>query len=215
MIDHSQHKEQQIIIDYFEGHIGTLLDIGANDGKTFSNSLALIEQGWRGDLVEPSLEAFNRLRLLHEESETVYLHNCAIWDKNGEFDFHESGPLINGNDWALVSSLKEKETERWKSVTKPEHKPVSYTKTTVPTITWERFLKYSQYKQYDFITMDVEGCELDILRQMDLVALDVKMICVEYNGKNIEEYDKLIPLPLHYKNRTNAIYAKPKRIILL
>lgn len=209
MRDYSQHGEQEIILEYFKGvRDGTLLSIGENDGETFSNALALIKMGWSGDLVEPSFECFTRLFNLHGESENVFLHNVAIWDKDGEFDFFESGSLINGHDYALVSSLKEKETERWITATKPEHKEVSYTKIKVPTITWSKFLLHSQYKTYDFITMDVEGCELDILKQMDIISLGVKMICVEYNGKDQDKYDALIPLPLYWKNRTNLIYAK-------
>lgn len=214
MKDYSQHKEQQIILDYFEGHVGALLDCGSNDGVTFSNSRALIEQGWRGDLVEPSLVAFERLWELYKDHPTAYIHRVAIADKTGEMTFYESGSLLNGHDHALVSSLKLDETTRWKTTTKPEHKVVEYIETKVPTITWKDFQQHASCKTYDFITIDVEGYELEILRQMDLRALKVRMICVEHNGKNLEEYDRLIPLPLHYKNRTNAIYAAPKRIIL-
>lgn len=207
MIDHSQHQEQSVILEYFNGRTGNLLDIGSNDGITFSNSLALIQCGWAGDLVEPSHEAFRRLCQLHVHRENVYLHNVAIWDRNGEVDFYESGPLVNGHDFALVSSLKVDETQRWKTVRKPEHRPVAYKQTKVIAIDWKTFMQHSYCKTYDFITIDVEGCELDILRQMDLTALGCKMICVEYNGKDQDKFDALIPMPLHWKNRTNLIYA--------
>ena len=43
MIDYTQQLEQDVILNYFENkEHGTLLDIGANDGETFSNSRALI-----------------------------------------------------------------------------------------------------------------------------------------------------------------------------
>lgn len=215
MQDYSQHSEQEVILKYFEGRTGNLLDIGANDGQTFSNSLALIQCGWQGDLVEPSHEAFRRLCDLHVWRENVYLHNVAIWDRNAEVDFFESGSLLNGKDYALVSSLKETETERWKTVTKPEHKVISYKTKKVHAITWETFMQHSYCKTFDFITIDVEGCELDILKQMDLVKLGCKMICVEYNGKNQEEFDKIIPIPLHWKNRTNLIYAYPSKPLIV
>lgn len=208
MTDHSQHGEQAVILEYFKGHRGTLCDLGANDGKTFSNSLALLEQGWSGDLVEPSYEAFSRLFNLHGSSEKVYLHNVGIWDREGELEFYESGSLVSDQDFALVSSLKQDETTRWKTADQPGHKVVEYNTITVPVIPWNKFLEHSQYKKYDFITMDVEGCELDILKQMDFAALEVKMICVEHNGKDQDKYDALIPLPLYWKNRTNLIYAK-------
>lgn len=215
MQDYSQRGEQAVILEYFKGRTGNLCSLGENDGKTFSNSLALIQCGWSGDLVEPSQEAFRRLCQLHIHRDNVYLHNCAIWDRNGEVDFFESGPLVNGHDYALVSSLKEKETERWKTVKEDHHRPVYYNTKKAHALDWDTFMKHSYCKTYDFITIDVEGCELDILKQMDFVKLGVKMICVEYNGKDQDKYDALIPLPLHWKNRTNLIYALDSKPLIL
>lgn len=50
---YSQNDEEAIIMRYFANRTGRLLDIGAADGMTNSNSLALIERGWRAVLVEP------------------------------------------------------------------------------------------------------------------------------------------------------------------
>jgi len=64
MTDYSQHGEQQYILEALrpiicpEGtgkpQLGRLLDIGAWNAKTFSNSRALIELGWSAVLFEPS-----------------------------------------------------------------------------------------------------------------------------------------------------------------
>src|SRR5262245_12533077 len=43
---YSQNDEEGIIAGYFGGRTGTLLDIGAYDGVSFSNSRRLIESGW-------------------------------------------------------------------------------------------------------------------------------------------------------------------------
>jgi hypothetical protein len=65
MIDYSQHGEQEVILKYFAGTQGTFLDIGANDGVTFSNTYALQLMGWRGVLVDASPVAAARLRHRH------------------------------------------------------------------------------------------------------------------------------------------------------
>ena len=39
-MNYSQNNEQNIILNYFKNYKGTLLDLGANDGITFSNSYA-------------------------------------------------------------------------------------------------------------------------------------------------------------------------------
>lgn len=211
MKDHSQHGEQQIITDYFGDFTGTLADIGANDGITFSNSRALLEKGWFGVLVEPSEKTFEQLVKNSEPfSDKVMLHNVGIGTFNGVSVFYESGHLVSNKDYGLVSSMKVKETDRWRRKLKPEHPIVKFKKTTVPVITFAELLKNSGCDTFDFITIDTEGMELEILRQMDLVALGCKLICIEYNGWAYEEYDKLIPMPLLYKNRTNLIYASKK-----
>jgi hypothetical protein len=59
---YSQNKEDSIITDYFKGRTGTLLDIGAYDCVSFSNSRWLIELGLAGALIEPLPEAARKYR---------------------------------------------------------------------------------------------------------------------------------------------------------
>jgi FkbM family methyltransferase len=203
---YSQREEERVITDYFKGFTGTLLDLGSNNGIIFSNSRALIEQGWRAALVEPCTETFGKL-VMNNQNSKVWCRNVAIGTFNGHADFYESGSLINGHDYSLVSTLKVSETHRWKTINAPDQKVVEYKKTKVHVVDWNTFLRSSPYKQFDFITIDIEGMELEVLRQMDLKELGCKLICVEHSGRNQEEYDSLIPMPVIYKNRTNIIYA--------
>lgn len=216
MTDYSQHGEQQVITDYFKGFIGTLLDLGANDGVTFSNSRALLDVGWFGVLVEPSEKTFKELQKNCGHF-PVQLHNVGISDYCGSAEFYESGSLCSPDDHSLISSIKESETERWKKKSKPSDPIVEFTKTTIPVVDFKTLLKNSRCDTFDFITIDVEGMEVEILKQMDLKALGCKMICLEYNGKSeiAEIYDRLIPFPVHYKNRTNIIYAQSKAGLIL
>lgn len=204
---YSQREEEIVILDYFKGFTGTLLDLGSNDGIIFSNSRALMEQGWYGALVEPCALTFGKL-VLNNAGKKAWCRNVAIGTFNGHADFYESGSLINGHDYSLVSSLKVEETQRWKTINAPGQKSVDYKKTKVHVVDWKTFLRSCPHKQFDFITIDIEGMEIEVLRQMDLKALGCKLICVEYNNKNQEQFDSLITLPLIYKNRTNLIYGK-------
>ena len=218
MIDHSQHGEQQVITDYFKGFLGALLDIGSNDGITFSNSRALLERGWYGVLVEPCEKTFVTLTKNCEPFvRQVLLHNVGIADYCGTSEFFESGSLVGKKDHSLVSSMKETETKRWTKKSKPSDPIVSFTKTKVPVIDFATLLKNSGCDHFDFITIDVEGMEVEILKQIDIKSLGCKMICIEYNGKSelAEIYDSLIPHPVLYKNKTNIIYAESKKGLIL
>ena len=53
-MSYTQNNEEALILNHFTNRNPsdlTVLDIGANDGKTFSNSLKVIELGWHGLLV--------------------------------------------------------------------------------------------------------------------------------------------------------------------
>jgi len=191
---YSQSNEEKIILSYFKDYKGHLLSIGENDGRTFSNALALIERGWTADLVEPSPKAFAKLKDLHKGNNGVWLHHHVISERSGMMEFHESSDT-------LVSTVVNSEMGRWGNT-------VTFEDIKVPSLTWRNFLQFSMKQTFDFITIDTEGCELEILSQMDIPALECKMFCVEWNGKNKDLFDKVMEgYRLIGKNAENLIYA--------
>ena len=114
---YSQNKEEQVILDYFGFLQGTFLDIGANDGVTFSNTKMLAERGWKGVLVEPSPKAYAKLKEIYRGVDGVYTYPFAIGNHNGTATLNESSSLINKEDVALVSTLKAEEMDRFRSIT--------------------------------------------------------------------------------------------------
>ena len=56
---YTQNNEEELVRAYFsdkDTKTMCLLDIGANDGETFSNSRQLILDGWNAVLVEQALK---------------------------------------------------------------------------------------------------------------------------------------------------------------
>ena len=115
---YSQNAEEKIILEYFEkkhsNFSGALLDIGANDGRTLSNSLALIERRWKAVLIEPDADAFEKLIALHQGNEKVICYNIAIASEDGEMDFYKSGTHLNNGDTGLLSTLSQRDYDKWK-----------------------------------------------------------------------------------------------------
>ena len=202
---YSQNNEELIISNYFGSKLGTFLDIGANDGITLSNTFALVYKSWKGTLVEASPLAYERLLKTHPYNYGLVLLNLAVADYNGEIVLHESGELLGKGDVALVSSIRDSETERWGALKIP------FNDVVVKCVTFEKMLESTKYKTYDFINLDIEGMELDVLPQMDLNKLGTKLICVEFNGKQKEKYDELLVPQGFYlvsQNAENLMYAK-------
>ena len=220
MNDYSQYGEGKVINHYFKDKKhGTVLDIGANDGKTFSNSLSLIENGWRGILIEPNKEAFNQLQELHKDRyeagvlipsqgcNPVLCLNLAIGKETKMTDLYINEPHIKGDN-GLLSTFDEKQKLIWGDFFN-NHK-----KQKVKMCTFNDLLKAHKYiTTIDFITIDVEGLDFDVLTQIDFDKHNVKMVCVEYNNVNSEMYEQHMAkygFNLHYKNFCNLIFTNDR-----
>jgi len=178
---YSQNNEEQIILNYFKDYKGHLLDIGANDGMTLSNSRRLIELGWTADLVEPSHSTFDKLDQLYEKEFNVATHNIAITDTDGEIEFYDSGTHLNQGDTSLVSTASFEDYEKWKNTT-------TWKKIEVTSYTFKTFLEFCSFDKFDFISIDAEGYDLAILKQIDLTDVGNKLICIEHNGSKLNSF---------------------------
>lgn len=179
-MSYSQNNEEQVILNYFGDKKGHLLDLGANDGITFSNSLRAIQKGWTADLIEASPGTFKKLQEQHKGNDDVKCHNVAVSNVDGRIKFWESGSLLGGDDKSLVSTCNQKELARWPNV---EFKEID-----VDSVTFSGLLNLTKKRKFDLITMDIEGVDWIVLNQMDLNALECKMIIVETNGKETLKY---------------------------
>lgn len=201
-MNYSQNSEQQVILDYFKGYVGTFVSIGENDGITFSNVRALAERGWAGIMIEPDPEAFARLEKLYLEYKGLYTYNYAIGDHNGKKILQKSSSLLKNGDTGLVSTFNASEMERFKS-------SVSYTPVEVQQYTWRTALNRWSIQTFDVVSIDVEGNEMQILPDMDLSK--TKLLCIEHNGRQDLKlsYEKYLEgFKLIYTSAENLIYTR-------
>jgi len=186
----SQNNESELVLNYFNTYFpnrtNTVLSIGENDGITFSNSYDLIERGWNAYLLEPSPKAFAKLKELHKHNDLVRCLNYGIASESGIFPFSESGSFNHtGDDVALYSSLIKSEQDRWGD-------KVAFNKVEAKFLTFEAFLdECLHHVEFDYITIDAEGYDYNILSQINLKALGCKCLCIEHNGV-VDLLDKYI-----------------------
>lgn len=207
---YSQNKEDEIIGLYFKDKGGskyTVLDIGANDGMTFSNSLALIQNGWSGVLLEPSISAFERLKKLHAKNIRVLCRNYGISIHSGLLQFWENQSYEEGgNDVSLLSTTIENELNRWGDKVKFELKQAEFK-------TWIEFRREFPNKTFQCISIDTEGNDLDILRMIDLAEVGCELLCIEYNSlpevaEKMTAYCEGFGLKEIHRNAENIIFAR-------
>jgi FkbM family methyltransferase len=209
---YSQNQEDTLILNHWINRYGdakgTLLDIGANDGVIFSNSLLLIESGWSAHLFEPSKKTFNKLQKFHNHRKNVYCYNCGLSDETGTKFFYESGTLLNEGDVDLVSTTQISEFNKWKG-------RVTFGESLAFFYTWQDWLNYAKLgdEKFDFISIDAEGEDWKILSQINLTKHDCKILCVEWNSIPTNstlytQYANSHNLFEIHRNAENIIFAK-------
>lgn len=172
-MSYSQGPEEAHILNFFGDKVGTFLDIGANDGKTFSNTHALALNGWGGLCVDASPVAFASLQRTYPEPSKVQCLYGAVTNADGPITFHQASDT-------LVSSLSSQQPEIWKAFN------FSWDTVEVPGMTFATMMNKSRFKTFDFISIDAEGSDIAILQQMNLEALGCKLLCIEHDNRQAE-----------------------------
>lgn len=193
---YSQSEEEHVILEFFGNKKGTVLEIGAYHPEVFSNSRALILKGWDAVLVEPSDDCYKNLIDFYRNEPQVTVVHAAIADYDGILKFYDST--------GAVATASREHYDKWKNYQK------DYKETYVQCVSWDSF--YSKYyKSYDFISIDTEGMDYEILKQIDLEETKTELLCIEYtyNAKEINDYVyKYGFRKLLYQNGENVILAK-------
>jgi FkbM family methyltransferase len=170
MIDYSQNGVQPVVLEIFGHQPGRFLDIGANDGLLYSNTLALVERGWSGVLVEPSPWVFSALRARHGSNPRLVLVHAAVAVSYGLTRFWDSA-----NRDGLSTTERANRDAR-------EHEAdfgAPFLVATVPV-----FELLSRLPgPLDFISIDTEGTSVDLLREFPLDTLRPRAVCVEHDGR--------------------------------
>jgi FkbM family methyltransferase len=143
------------VLPYLPQH-GTFLEIGANDGFSQSNTYFLARaHGWKGILIEPVPRLYERCRRVRSES-VVFNRACVA----------PGGPaVVHIVDRGLMSVVLGMQSQREEA----NRLAGSSTQTlTVLSATLSELIDETPFSQLDFMSIDVEGAELEVLKGLDL-----------------------------------------------
>lgn len=147
---------------------GFFVEFGATNGVDLSNSWLLEKEfDWNGILAEPS-SAWHRD--LADNRECVIDQRC-VWSKSGEL--LEFVNASNG-EYSTISSFATSDIHE----DRRQHGDVSL----VPTVSLEDLLdEHRAPSKIDFLSVDTEGSELEILEAFDFSKYEFGFIAVEHN----------------------------------
>ena len=151
---------------------GFYVDAGCYHPLHLSNTYLLYKRSWNGiniDISEFSIKLFNYLR-----PNDVNI-NSAVSNMEKEISFYYQKKLSQ-----LSTIKKEISNERMQGNIKEKK---------IKSLKLNSILNQSKFKnrQIDFLNIDVEGADFEVLKSLDFTIYEPKIICIEIMEKNIFE----------------------------
>ncbi len=176
----SQFGEDKKIIKLFKKNFkGNYVDLGCFHPTRLNNTFQLYKRGWKGlniDLNPITIELFNYARPTDRNICT------AISNKKSKKKLYFLGDLdskntldINHKNW-LSDHFKIKKKD--------------FNVKSIKTNTLGEILKKNNFYDIDFLNIDIEGHELEVLKSLNFKEFNISVICVEIINFNKESKNK-------------------------
>lgn len=178
---YSQEGEDRILLELLkECRSGFYVDVGAHHPLKYSNTQLFYERGWRGINIDPrpgSMALFRKLRPRDVNLELAVGDSAVpltyfMFDISAVNGFDET---VAGTRHRIGAKLLEKRL--------------------IGMVRLDRILsEHAPGSGIDFLNLDVEGFELNVLRTNDWVRFAPKVMAVEILG---ESYESVIKSEVH------------------
>ena len=169
-ISNAQNKEDLILAGFFDlGKKGFYVDVGANDPVADSVTKRFYDHGWSGINIEPIQAHFNDLQRSRPRDINL---NVGVANKPGTLVLRE----YTGSGLSTFSDKMKKEYESNKSSLTDD-----YNDYEVPVKKLSDIFFENKVKKIDFMKVDVEGYEYDVLASNDWKQYRPRVLCIESN----------------------------------
>jgi FkbM family methyltransferase len=164
-------EEERLVREFFGGAAtGFFVEVGANHPTINSQTWHLEQAGWTGVLVEPQpdLAAF----LVTQRKAQVFAVACSAPDKAGQtLPLYVAGPMSSLNRGRMAPGAQ------------PQYVLM------VPARTLDDVLEEAEAPTpIDFVSIDVEGHEVDVLRGFDFDHWKPRLILLEDHVRNLKSH---------------------------
>lgn len=177
---YSQNGEDCLLWELFKtkNNLGYYVEVGALDGVRFSNTYAFELAGWHGICIEAHPYYIKKIEQNRPNSINVF---AAAGDQNKMVTFYTNARgSLSTIDPSLEQEWKAKYSEYFSGFV-----PVEIPMKTLSTILTEAEAPH----EIDFISIDVEGAELLVLKGLDFAIFHPRVILIE--ALEIEEINKI------------------------
>jgi len=171
LTSYSQEGEDMVLQSFYEGrkkYKGFYIDVGAHHPYRFSNTLFFYKRGWRGINIEPTPNAVKAFNIFRRRDINLNIGISSKRDKLLFYCFNE--PALNGFSKEL-SEERDSTSAKYKIIKQIEIE-------TLPLAdVLDQYLPAEQ--KIDFLTIDVEGFDLQVLQSNNWQKYKPTFILVE------------------------------------
>lgn len=199
--DYTQFGEQGLIEHLLGNGSGYAVEVGAADGVYMSTTKALEDKGWTCLCIEPN--PFYLIGL-HQNRKMVMPY--ALSSKNAELvEFHA---YDRGNGDMTAGSGFSTDIAELRRVGMPQ--PYATHHFRVPVRTLDYCLAAADFPRVDFVSIDTEGHDIEVLRGFNIAAWNPKLVMVEvWDGdRGFEKYFEGHPYQMVARVGVNDIYLR-------
>lgn len=169
----SQNGEDVVLWNFFDRkRSGFFVDVGAYDGVGFSNSYFFEAIGWTGVLVEAVPDLYQAAVAARPHSRVVH---AAAGNRSGSVKL----TVVEGEQG--VATLSSTTPDRERIAREGGHTR----EVDVPIVTLNEILAHVR-EPIDFVSIDVEGAELDVLTGFDLARFKPRVLIIEDNSNGAD-----------------------------
>jgi FkbM family methyltransferase len=204
----SQNGEDFLLWEFFDHkEDGFFVDVGAFDGVHLSNSYFFEQVGWKGICVEPHARFF---ALCEKNRPGTACINCLAGSKDGvEIPFYQE-KLGLLSTTVVDADVEADVTKRYESRGLVFE---GFSEVVLKTQTLNTMLHnhLEPGEKIDFISIDVEGAELEVLRGLSLEEFAPRVLVIEANSaahvKELTEYLEPFGYFLARKHEVNFYFV--------
>ncbi len=172
-VTYAQNREDLLLSGFFDdSEIGFYVDVGAEAPDDLSVTKLFYDKGWRGINIEPIERQYN---LFVESRERDINLNIGVADKAGVRTFRE----YDGSGYSTFSEEMKKE-----HVDDDEQFVKNFRDYKIPVKSLNEIFKEQAVSSIQFLKVDVEGLEYEVLAGNNWKKYRPEVICIEANHIN-------------------------------
>lgn len=158
----------------------SFVQIGANDGIKNDPIFTFVRKHqWKGILVEPLPNMFERLVANYNEDKSLSFENVGVSDQNGEMIFYFLPPEYNNPDWLQQIGTFDEDAIKFNLESFPNLIEKIESR-VIKTVTLKELFSRNRLSKIDLLIIDAEGFEYRILAQLEQLIEKPSYILFEW-----------------------------------